>query len=629
MISAIALAYVVALIWDVSPYVRGPDEWRWSRWPIAQWDKLWPLAIALALILLGVWWIDRRALRARKAVQAQRWIAIGVALLVLAAPIVQLLALRADKLNPFETLFDRAVDVAANSYFSASLRFADVNQALRTYPQLMPTLDIHAQVHPPGLPLLYWSTAQVFSSAPNAARPVSQWLRQLECNDINLMLLSDAQLASALVGMGVPLLANLLTVLCVFKLAKDRFGARAGLYAAALWVTVPSALLFPGSWSLVYPCLACLTWLAVDAGLRRRNILWFLSAGVLLSISTFLELGAAALGLFLTLYVLAHYVLEQRNPLHDWRFLAPALIATLAGVFSIWGAYQLAYGVSLGQIIGAMYPIHTGYQFDRVTWIVNHPYEFAVFLGLPIFCLLVVISIRAIRNVRAGQSDALSLSLLIGLIVLAVVDPARDETARTWMLLMPLAVVIVSQLFADTTPRPQRFGWLWGLMVVQTAAMVAVLNVMDVGLYGLPPRDTSAALPSTATAIQEDFSGMAQLIGYDVQRQSDQLIVDWYWRGSGQADHPYVVFNHLLNDQGQLTAQQDDRPQRGQPLMTCWQPGEIYRDQHVIPLGPDVMPGKYTLEMGLYNAQTGVRVPVSNADGSSGDHVAIRPLDVR
>ena len=215
IISAIVLAYVVALIWDVSPYVRGPDEWRWSRWPMAQWDKLWPLAIALSLILLGVWWIDRRALHAQQVNRERRWIVIGVVLLALAAPIVQLLALRADKLNPFEALFDRAVDVAANSYFSASLRLTDVNQALRTYPQLMPTLDIHAQVHPPGLPLLYWSTAQLFSSAPNAARPVSQWFRQLECNDINLMLLSDTQLASALVGMVAPLLADLLTVLCV------------------------------------------------------------------------------------------------------------------------------------------------------------------------------------------------------------------------------------------------------------------------------------------------------------------------------------------------------------------------------------------------------------------------------
>ena len=69
-------------------------------------------------------------------------------------------------------------------------------------------------------------------------------------------------------------------------------------------VIVPSAVLFPGSWSLLYPCIAGLTWLAVDAGLRRRNVLWFLGAGLLLSLNTFFELGTAALAFFLVLYIL-------------------------------------------------------------------------------------------------------------------------------------------------------------------------------------------------------------------------------------------------------------------------------------------------------------------------------------
>jgi Gpi18-like mannosyltransferase len=161
---------------------------------------------------------------------------------------------------------------------------------------------------------------------------VSLWFRQLECNDINLMLLSDAPLASALAGMLLPLLANMLTVWCVFRLAKDRFGSRAGLYAAALWVIVPSAVLFPGSWSLAYPCIACLTWLAVDAGLRRRSVGFW--AGLCCPLARF-ELGTAALGLFLALYILLRYVLARRNPLADWRFLIPALIVTLLGVSSV------------------------------------------------------------------------------------------------------------------------------------------------------------------------------------------------------------------------------------------------------------------------------------------------------
>src|SRR5512141_2512759 len=87
--------YTVVLVFDLTPLVRGPIEWRWERWPVPQWDKVWPLAIALALIGLWVWWIDRR-------VNQPRWIALGLIGLILATPVVQLLAMRSDRDNPFE-----------------------------------------------------------------------------------------------------------------------------------------------------------------------------------------------------------------------------------------------------------------------------------------------------------------------------------------------------------------------------------------------------------------------------------------------------------------------------------------------------------------------------------------------
>ena len=90
-----------------------------------------------------------------------------------------------------------------------------------------------------------------------------------------------------------------------------------------------------------------------------------------------------------------------------------------------------------------------------------------------------------------------------------------------------------------------------------------------------------------------------------------------------------MVFNHLLNDRHDIVAQQDDRPQHGQPLMTCWQPGEIYHDQQVLDVKPDLPAGAYSLEMGLYDARTGARVPVVTADGQVADHFTIAPVDLQ
>ncbi len=623
--AAVVAVYSLVLVFDLTPLVRGPEEWRWARWPTGRWEFVWPVIVALSAVALGVWWIDRRAVAGR----ARRWIAVGLMGLIIAAPLVQLLALRVERLNPLEALFDRAVDVAANGYFTVGHQIGSVDDFLRQYPALMPTFPIHPQVHPPGIPLIYWATARVFEAVPDVARPVALWFRRLECNDVNLMLLSDDQLASALAGMVLPLLANLLTVLGVFKLAKDRFGARAGLFAAAMWVSVPSAVLFPGSWSQVYPCLAVFTWLAMDAGLRRRQARWFFIAGSLLSISTFLELGTAALALFLMLYILLGYLVERSNLWRDLKFLLWALAAALMGVFSVWSVYQAVYGVSLMQIVTAMYPIHTGYEFDRLTWLINHPYEFAVFGGLPVALLLAVITIRSIRQARSGAIDVLSISLGLGLVILSIVDPARDETARTWMMFMPLAVVVVAQLFARLPNRGRVWAGIWSLLVVQVVVMLGVLRVMEVGLYGLPPRETVAALPGSATTAQADFSGMARLIGYETQPDQDQLILTLYWRDLRQIDRPYVVFNHVVDASGQIVAQADGRPQAGSPLMTCWQPGEVYLDRHVIPLGSQVPPGQYRLSIGLYDARTGARVPVINAaDGIQIDHVETEPISL-
>ncbi|HZY45858.1 MAG TPA: glycosyltransferase family 39 protein, partial [Anaerolineae bacterium] len=552
----------------------------------------------------------------------QRLIAAAISVLMFAAVVLQLLALRTERSDPFAVLFDRSVDVAANGYFTVGTRITDVNNFLRNYPALMPTFPIHPQVHPPGVPLLYWATASVLETSPSLARSIGLWLRSMECNNIDLMLLSDPQLGSALIGMFLPLLANMLTIWCVYKLARRRFGQRAGLYAAAFWVIVPSAVLFAGNWSQVYPCLACLTWLSVDRGLAQRKVRWFLLAGLVMSIAAFMELGTAALGISLICYILADYLSHRRNLLRDWKFLGAALITSLVGVFSIWIVYQAIEGVSLIQIVQTMLPIHTGYEFDRLTWIFNHPYEFSSFLGIGFAGLLIFISIRSIRQAKNGQPDPLTLSLGLSLIVLTLIDPARDETARTWMIFMPLAIVVISQLMAEPTGDAKRFGVVWTLVALQLLVMIATLQVIQVGLSGPPStRSTLSSIPSNISSVQVNFGDMVDLIGYRIDRPApDQLSLDLYWKTVGPIDQPYVVFNHVLNQQGKIIAQQDSRPQNGQPLMTCWQPGEIFLDQHIIPIDPQAASGKVNLELGLYDAVTGIRVSVE-FNGITSDHL--------
>jgi hypothetical protein len=333
------------------------------------------------------------------------------------------------------------------------------------------------------------------------------------------------------------------------------------------------------------------------------------------------------LALFLVLYVLARYVNERRNPLADWRFLLGALAAGAIGVSWTWIAYQAAYGVSLGQVLNVMLPIHIGYEFNRLVWTVNHPYEFVVFLGLPLAGLLIVAFIRALKSLRAGQADALSLSFVIGLIILSLIDPARDETARTWLLLMPFAVIVASQMLVDPHAQPREFGALWGLLGVQLVVMTATLLIALMALFGRPPDTALTAVPADVPRTQADFGGVVHLIGsqIDSSTQPDRVSLDLYWQPAQPVHHPYVLFVHLVDAHDRLVAQQDAR---SQPLMTCWQPGAIYHDPRSFPIARDLPGGAYTLNVGLYNSETGARLPVTMPDGTESDHVTLGQVQI-
>jgi hypothetical protein len=57
---------------------------------------------------------------------------------------------------------------------------------------------------------------------------------------------------------------------------------------------------------------------------------------------------------------------------------------------------------------------------------------------------------------------------------------------------------------------------------------------------------------------------------------------------------------------------------------TLWQPGEFVHDVYTLSLPPDLPAGDYVLEVGLYLADTGARLPVVG----NGDHVVLSQLHV-
>jgi hypothetical protein len=92
-----------------------------------------------------------------------------------------------------------------------------------------------------------------------------------------------------------------------------------------------------------------------------------------------------------------------------------------------------------------------------------------------------------------------------------------------------------------------------------------------------------------------------------------------YWRVLASMETSYTVFTHLLDANGQLWAQKDNPPVRGSYLTTEWRVGETIVDKYDIVIPPHAPAGQYELEVGLYDATTGQRLPLLDETGRRQD----------
>ena len=124
----------------------------------------------------------------------------------------------------------------------------------------------------------------------------------------------------------------------------------------------------------------------------------------------------------------------------------------------------------------------------------------------------------------------------------------------------------------------------------------------------------------SATAL----GGVVELIGITVTDASERsapvqpgatVPVTVTWRAIQPMDTSYTGFVHLLDAGGQIVAQDDHGPLQNQYPTTRWVGGEVVEDRYVLRLPPDLPPGEYTLEIGLYDANRPGLPRLQAADG--------------
>ncbi len=95
-----------------------------------------------------------------------------------------------------------------------------------------------------------------------------------------------------------------------------------------------------------------------------------------------------------------------------------------------------------------------------------------------------------------------------------------------------------------------------------------------------------------------------RLEGYSVLPETplagQGLVVFLAWEALRAPEERLKVFVHLLDSSGRLVAQHDGEPVGWHSLTDTWHAGDCHTDRHGILLPPEVSPGDYVLQVGMY-----------------------------
>jgi 4-amino-4-deoxy-L-arabinose transferase-like glycosyltransferase len=153
------------------------------------------------------------------------------------------------------------------------------------------------------------------------------------------------------------------------------------------------------------------------------------------------------------------------------------------------------------------------------------------------------------------------------------------------------------------------------------------------------PRDRLFELPGDITHPLDLWLGDAVRVrGFDATplptpgkpfRPGDALGLTLYWQAAGPTDIDYTVFVHLVGPDGRPHGQVDQLPAEGTAPTTSWATDQVIIDEITLSVADDAPEGAYYIAVGMYDAASGGRLPLSDASRQplAADQI-ILPLEI-
>jgi hypothetical protein len=302
-----------------------------------------------------------------------------------------------------------------------------------------------------------------------------------------------------------------------------------------------------------------------------------------------------------------------------------ALLPELPQVFrSFWGAFGWGHVelpaslyVALGGLVGlaligwARHLIRP--RFENAGAKPNHrssPATAGIFLLAALWCLAVLVALlRWMQQVGAPHGRLLFPALGAWGLLLAVgwsgLSPSRYSS-----------FVSHSTLLRGLVTRFSSFIPVAGLLALSLAIPFTIIRPAFAPPRFLSPQEADRDVtPRTL-----NYGGQARLLGYRVQPESvaagESIKVTLCWEALRPMDQDYSLFIHLLGRDNSRVAERISYPGQGRFPTRLWPPGRAFCDSYQLGVAPwTPTPELYALEVGLFNAESGRRLPAQDESG--------------
>lgn len=478
LLTALSLAALVAIRFDLLPWLRGPapypPEWQWAYRPIAA-TRLAPALLVALVLLAGI--VASASRRARERPRAAaRWLLVAASLGGVA---FQLALLEREPQGALRALMAHAISPSISSYHTVAVSEdgRDPLAFLRAHARLLPQLTQgkkHAATHPPG-PVLWYRGALASCERSPILTEMLLAMAGVERSDSQRTLGRALRAAALLGALGL----GLLGVLTLWPLAS--LGEALGLAPlpaariATLWALLPGpALVTPAldaTVALAVTACSVLLARAARSSLLRRTLALAGLAGICGGLGVFTSYGAVT---FLALGALAVIAAASRERPQLIRAISASTLAGAGTVLVAFGVPALLGHQPLAALRTALDVHRALFTAPRsyALWLVFNPLDFALFLGLPV----AIAGLWALRHslrclvshVPLGTRARFRLALAAGLLVLLLLGVTRGEVGRLWIPLMPLVLVAA---FAEGPEEPS------AAEATGIAALVATLTL--------------------------------------------------------------------------------------------------------------------------------------------------------